>query len=489
MFLPLDRKPDWKSPPLITLIIFIINVLFWYIWQANDIQNQTDTIDYYTSSGLYKPELKAYEKYKHIADKDKLTTQDYAHFSAPALKLMVKMRRDGTFQKKLDADEIIKPEDEGYLDWRSKRTKYDYLYNRVVGNKYGLTPSRPSIITYFTNMFLHASNPHLWWNMFFFVFTGYVVEMVLGRSLYLIGYLLSGLTAGWLYVLLFPNSAAPGIGASGAISGVMGMYIVLFGLRKVKFFYSLIVYFDYVKAPAILMSPFFILYMVVIPYFLNPSTNISAHLGGFLGGMLFAGVLKFIPGAVNIAYLDEDKNEDDFQTEYQQAMQLLAKMEIDEAREKFEALLRQHPNDINIKQQLYTISKYNPASEPYHRYATQLLNLPGSDRTTAKIVHDTFVEYASKAKPKPRWTPELMISMAVRFAAAGYLDDAEKLVNFLLKAKADYQRNPEGLASLVKYFNGKDKQKQEHYRQLLLSMYPESSEAQLLQRATNAASD
>ena len=98
-------------------------------------------------------------------------------------------------------------------------------------------------------------------------------------------------------------------------------------------------------------------------------------------------------------------------------------------------------------------------------------------------------EYAGKAKPKPRWTPELMISMATRFAANGYLDDAEKLVNFLIKAKADFHRNPEGLAALAKYFNGKDKQKMDHYRELLLSLYPSSSEAQHLLQLKSAASD
>jgi membrane associated rhomboid family serine protease len=488
MFLPLDRKPDWRNPPLITLIILVINVLFWYVWQANDTQNQVEAREYYAYSGLYKPELKAYEKYKKLADKDKLTKLDLDHFSLAAQKLAAEMRQDSKFQTKLDADQIIIPADEGYQDWRSKRNQYDYLSNRVVINKYGITPSNPSFVTYFTNMFLHASNLHLWGNMFFLVFIGYVVEMVLGRTLYLIGYLFSGLTAGALFVLLFPNSCVHGIGASGAISGVMGMYIVLFGLRKVKFFYTLFVYFDYVKAPAILMLPFFVLYLVVIPYYLNPGTNVSAHVGGFIGGMLFAGVLKFIPGAINIAYLDEEKNEDHFQADYQQALQLLASMQIDEAREKFEALLKQRPNDITLKQQLFNVTKYNPASEPYHQYAAQLLNLPGSDRTTVKIIHDTFVEYASKAKPKPRWTPELMISMATRFAANGYMDDAEKLVNFLIKAKADFPRNPEGLAALAKYFNGQDKQKMDHYRKLLFSLYPDSSEAQHLQKL-NTASD
>lgn len=487
MFLPLDRKPDWRNPPLITLIILVINVLFWYIWQTNDEKYSVEASEYYVYSGLYKTELRKYEEY--LNSKDKLTEMDIDRFSRAAQKLTHEMQKDGEFQNKLDADKIIKPEDAGYDDWHSKRTKYLYLRERVVANKYGLTPSHPTLLTYFTNMFLHGSNGHLWGNMVVFVLMGYVVELILGRSLYLLGYIFSGLTAGWLYVLLFPNSAIPGIGASGAIAGVMGMYVVIFGLRKVNFFYFLFVYFDYVRAPAILMLPFFIAYQAIIQFVFVTNVNVAAHVGGIFGGALFAGVLKFIPGAINIAYVDEKRKEDTFNADYQQAQKLLASMKIDEAREKFEALLKQRPNDITIKQQLYTISKYNPASEPYHYYAAQLLNLPGSDRATVKIIHDTFVEYAAKAKPKPRWTPELMISMATRFAASGYMEEAEKLVNFMIKAKADFSRNPEGLAALAKYFNGKDKLKMDHYRNLLLNLYPNSNEALHLHKINNIASD
>ena len=483
MFLPLDRKPDWRNPPLITLVLVLLNVLIFYIWQHNDDQHRMEAYEYYMFSGLYKIEVPAYQKFREH-DK-KLSAKELEKPNERLMQILSDMYQDGEFQNKLNAGEIIKPDDSGYLDWHSKRKQFDWLQNRIVSWKYGIKPSDPSVTTYVTNMFLHGSNGHLWGNMIIFLLMGYVVEIVLGRWLYLLGYLFSGLTAGWLFVVLFPDSAIPGVGASGAIAGVLGMYIVIFGMRKVNFFYFLFVYFDYVRAPAILMLPFYVLSQAVIEFVFDTNINVAAHIGGLAGGLLFAGILKFIPRTMNTDYLDEKRNEEQFNADYAAAQQLLAAMHIDEARGKFELLLQQRPGDINIKQQLYTTAKYNPASEPYHQYASQLLNLPGSDSTTVKIIHDTFTDYAAKAKPKPRWTPELLISMATRFAACGYLDDAEKIVVFLLKARADFTRNAEGLAALAKYYTGKNKQKAEQYRALLLENYPHSPEAQHINKAQN----
>lgn len=484
MFLPLDRKPDWRNPPLVTLFIVLLNVLVFYIWQHNDDRHRMEAYEYYMFSGLYKIEVPVYQTFRE--HEKKLSNKQLDQPGERLMQVLSDMYQDGEFQNKLKAGDIIKPDDPDYADWQGKRKQFDWLQERIVSWKYGIKPSEPTVTTYMTNMFLHGSNGHLWGNMIIFLLMGYVVEIVLGRWLYLAGYLFSGLTAGWLFVILFPDSAMPGVGASGAIAGVLGMYILIFGMRKINFFYFLFVYFDYVRAPAILMLPFYVLSQTIIEFVFDTNINVAAHIGGLAGGLLFAGLLKFIPGAMNTDYIDEKRNEDKFNDDYAAAQRLLAGMHIDEAREKFEQLLKQRPGDISITQQLYTLAKYNPASEPYHLYASRLLNLPGADSTTVKIIHDTFTEYAAKAKPKPRWTPELLMSMATRFAACGYLEDAEKIVNFLLKARADFGRNAEGLAALAKYYTGKNRQKAEQYRELLLEKYPHSSEAQHMAKALQA---
>jgi len=468
MFLPLDRKPDWKNPPLVTISLVLINVLLFYMWQHGDMKNYREAMEYYMYSELYKVESELYLKFRD--KKTQLSKRDYQRFTPRAQEVMMELRKDAEFQQELDADQLIKPGEEGYSDWRQKRNKFVSLRDRVVANKYGLNPSQPTALTLLTNMFLHGDNGHLIGNMLFLFLMGFVVEMVLGKLIYFLGYMFAGLTGGLLYVALFSDQATGTIGASGAIAGIMGMYLVLFGFRKIRFFYFLFIYFDYVKAPAIILLPFYILYQMFIQFGLDTNINVTAHIGGLFGGVIVALIAKRFQRSINTEYVDKEANKEKYQKDLEAAQQLLAAMQIDEAREKFEALLQQYPNDITVKQQLFTIAKYNPASEPYHQYAHQLLNLAGSDKTTVKIIHDTFTDYAAKAKPKPRWTPELLITIAIKFAACGYLDDAEKLVNYLIKAKQDFARNAEGLSALVRYFNGVDKQKVTQYQQLLLRL-------------------
>ena len=475
MFLPLDRKPDWKNPPLVTLFLVLANVLVFYIWQHNDENHRRDAFEHYMVSELYKTETEQYLKFRN--KKIELTDQDYQRFNNKVQDIFYEMRKDIEFQQKLDADQIIKPGDKEYAAWKQKREKFLWLLDRVVSHKYALNPSQPTLLTLFTNLFLHADNWHLIGNMVFLFLMGFVVETVLGRMVYFAGYMFAGLTGDYLYILLYGDQVTGTIGASGAVAGILGMYLVLFGLRKIRFFFFLFVYFDYVRAPAIVILPFYVLYQLFIQFAQDTHINVTAHIGGLIGGILVGLVAKRFHKTMNTEYVDEHDNKEQYQNDYEEAQKLLASMQIDEAREKFEILLKKYPADINIKQQLFTVAKYNPASEPYHQYAHQLLNLAGSDRNTVKIIHDTFVEYAAKAKPKPRWSLELLISIAIKFAACGYLDDAEKLVNYLIKAKHDFSRNAEGLSALVKYYNGVDKQKMTHYQQMLLQLYPDSTEA------------
>lgn len=103
------------------------------------------------------------------------------------------------------------------------------LWGKVKPLQEGLNP----LITLFTSQFVHGNFLHLFFNMLYLWIFGNNVEDVLGHIYFLFFYLACGVTAGLIHALVFPGSLVPTVGASGAIAGVMGGYLVFFPYARV----------------------------------------------------------------------------------------------------------------------------------------------------------------------------------------------------------------------------------------------------------------
>jgi membrane associated rhomboid family serine protease len=159
--------------------------------------------------------------------------------------------------------------------------------------EYGVIPDRLHALSLVTSMFLHGGWMHVIGNMWFLWIYGDNVEDVLGHVRYLLFYLLAGVAAGLLQVALSWDSRVPMIGASGAIAGVMGAYLVKFPRARVLTLIPVFVFFTTVEVPAV----FILLYWFVIQFFsgvgLIGYSHLSqggvawfAHVGGFVAGMV-----------------------------------------------------------------------------------------------------------------------------------------------------------------------------------------------------------
>lgn len=146
-------------------------------------------------------------------------------------------------------------------------------------------------LPFLTSMFLHGGWLHLIGNMWFLWIFGDNVEDRLGHISYLLFYLFCGVGAGLAHVIFNLGSAAPTVGASGAISGVLGAYIVLYPRAKVLTLIPLIVFWFTVDLPAFLILG----YWFVIQFFSGITTVGArssggvaywAHIGGFLLGVV-----------------------------------------------------------------------------------------------------------------------------------------------------------------------------------------------------------
>jgi membrane associated rhomboid family serine protease len=140
------------------------------------------------------------------------------------------------------------------------------------------------------SMFLHANLLHIGGNMLFLWIFGNNIEDVMGVIGYVLFYLVSGVVAAGAFVISDPSSVTPIVGASGAIAGVMGAYLVLFPNVRIRslLFLGFFVLFRDISAKWLL------LFWFVLQFFTAPSSGVAwvAHVGGFAFGAIVALVLR-----------------------------------------------------------------------------------------------------------------------------------------------------------------------------------------------------
>jgi len=173
-----------------------------------------------------------------------------------------------------------------------------YRLNQFVMS-WGIVPDDLHLISLLTSMFLHGGWLHLLGNMLFLWVFGRNIEDLIGGGRFLAFYLLCGLAAAVVQVLANPYSRVPTIGASGAIAGVMGAYLIRFPRSHIDTLAIIFIFFTRVAIPA----PFYLLFWFAMQ-FLNGYESIGdrsytgggvawfAHIGGFIAGML---LIKLFP--------------------------------------------------------------------------------------------------------------------------------------------------------------------------------------------------
>jgi membrane associated rhomboid family serine protease len=153
----------------------------------------------------------------------------------------------------------------------------------------------PPEATLLTSMFLHGGWMHLLGNMLFLWIFGNNIEEALGHGRFLVFYLLCGLAAALGQAFSAPGSTTPMVGASGAIAGVLGAYLILFPYANVRTLVWIIVFVRLVNVPAWIMLGLWFL-MQVLGGLSTPHSGggvaFWAHVAGFLAGIVLLAVLR-----------------------------------------------------------------------------------------------------------------------------------------------------------------------------------------------------
>jgi len=154
----------------------------------------------------------------------------------------------------------------------------------------------PVYFNFLSSMFMHGGIAHIFGNMLFLWIFGDNLENLLGHLRYLVFYLLCGFAAASAQIIMGPDSVIPMLGASGAISGVLGGYILSFPQRQVR----AIIFNFLTTVPAYVAIGIWIGYQLLLGYMSDPGSGgvaYSAHIGGFIAGLVLVKVFAIGRGS------------------------------------------------------------------------------------------------------------------------------------------------------------------------------------------------
>ncbi|WP_199457115.1 MULTISPECIES: rhomboid family intramembrane serine protease [unclassified Marinobacter] len=478
LIIPAENAINWKRPPWVTLGLMMACVMVFLFYQGADDRKLDAAIEQYLDGNLLALEAPAYEDY-----------------------LQREIRFEGDQQSVLELQEFQALREQGEQGWQAvtllfDRDYYQYLQDNrdliwsvaernqwseqrgaieeqwishMSAFQLGLVPSDLSLYTLITYQFLHGGWGHIIGNLLFLFLLGFTVERALGPGKFLVAYLVCGALSGLVFTGFSMGSQIPLVGASGSISGLMGMYVAIYGLQKIRFFYFLGVYFNYFRAPAIAMLPVW-LGKEIYDYWFAGATGIAymAHAGGLLAGAALVWLLGKSWLQVKEEFFEPEPEQQDeqFTRGYAQAMASVGRMEFDLARRQFEALRENYPDRTVLLEHLYQLAKLRP-DLPEYRDLARTLMADAMNRRQPEQMLEVWNEYLSKGEAHHPLAVEDHNRVLFTSLKNHDLKAAEKAFERMrLKAEPDMVQEACRLL-LAEFEKLQMEPKARHYRQLL----------------------
>ncbi len=309
---------------------------------------------------------------------------------------------------------------------------YAELNSASLLSKYGFIPAHPTLLSLITANFLHSGWLHLIGNMWFLWLAGGILEDTWGRLIYPAFYLIAGVLAFQVHAMVNVGSFAPTIGASGAIAGLMGAFLVRFPTTKIEMGYLFIYRFYRFKMAAYWLLPVWLLTEILYGSVFGQSSGVAhwAHVGGFAFGALIAVAVRKT-GLEQIAEKGiQEKISWVSHPLLAEASEQMEKGELDPAAASLQKLLLEKPDSIDAYRMLQRIY-WQKNDLPSHRDAlAKLLELEikANDHEGALQTCQDFRNAGGEKLPASLWLEfcrQLETQPDVSRAADEYLELAQ----------------------------------------------------------------
>lgn len=285
--IPIGHQQLRQRPPKVTISLVIINTIIYFA---------SFSLQIFQFPSLFRPTL------------------DLEQAEAPLIEIWIKQqgeenlegvlkkmspreraRWECEFRRAVEAGKVVPKDSEEYLRWHSARREFLAKRNRLIWFRFGFRPEAPDLAASVSSMFLHGNFWHLFWNMYYLWLVGCNLESIWSRKYFLALYLTGGLAADLADYLVRVGGCwadLPAIGASGAISAVMGAFLIRFWNTEIRFLFITRVFSLPVWLP---LSAWFGRQLYYGWYYFeeNTSTNFWAHIGGFVFGMAVAAGFRY----------------------------------------------------------------------------------------------------------------------------------------------------------------------------------------------------
>lgn len=443
LIVPAENKPDWSNPPLITIGLILLNLLVFLLYQGNDEEIAQNAVQIYLSENLIEVERDLYLdhlKKNHAEDPAFLVQLDGE--SIPDEHLIWGIFYDRGFDQYLDKlwQQGQIPLTETTQNWRTHRQLFEHQRNRLSAIAAGLTPAESKPWTYLTSLFLHGGWAHLLGNMVFLFLFGFALEAVLRPQIFLGMYLASGVAASALFVVLNLGSYIPLVGASGAISGLMGMYLALYQFRRIRFFYTVFFYFGEFRAPALLVLPLWLAKELYGHFFEDTNTAYWAHIGGLLAGALMMFLAK--NSKQQFAETQAAKTqEDEIETTLKKIRLAMTQLEYNKAQGLARWLCDRHATNPATWRTLFDLHKLQPHQKAFHQAVQCILKQfcdPQSNLAEWQPHIETILkEYSSITSDTPALTGDIYLAMAKKYWVNKSYQKAETYLKLARQNGAD----------------------------------------------------
>lgn len=466
MIIPVGHDKLFRRLPYLTITLIGLCTITWLITFPIELKQRSQI------QKIYEEELFEIEKELFLL----YVSEHPEGYSDPYIQ--------DKFYKALEEGEIIDKDSEEYKEWEEVYTKFKTSAGKRVFSILGFKPGKFNFLNLITSIFVHGGFFHLFFNMLFLWLVGVNIEDYWGRPLFISLFLIGGIFSSLFYAIFNLGSTVPLIGASGAISAVMGAFAVRFYKTKIRFFYFFILFFRPIWGTFLLYAWFALgfwffeqLFYAMITKSTFSSVAFFAHVGGFLFGLAAGFGMKYLK--VEEKYL-ADKIEKQIE-----AVQLHPKLEeafikrdagdTEGAINLLKEVLKEEPSNsdarLELARSLLLLERKNEASKEYEKLISQLY-----EKGKMEEVFNVYLE-VYEGKLENLFTTKTQFRIATNLVSQEEYNKAVELFSLLVKNHPEDKLAPVSLLKTGRIFlqNIGDKNLGRGALEFLIKNYPHYS--------------